>query len=181
MEVMIRKIRIHNHLRFEARMTQINRAFFFTHVRRMMFSNNLDQSEVDGMNAILDGWEAKYAADDDRWLAYALATTYHEPISTCSRSRNTARGAECPTASRIPDRTGLLWAGIRTTDLGAQLQDHDRSAGRRLRQSSRPGARTRQCDEHHVHRHDKRFVHWQIARRLFQSDHRGLGERAQNH
>ena len=59
-------------------MAHINRGFFFTHVRRMMFSNVLQQSQVDGMSAILDGWEAKYATDDDRWLAYALATTYHE-------------------------------------------------------------------------------------------------------
>jgi putative chitinase len=53
----------------------INRSFFFTQARRTMFSNNLRQSQVDGINAILDGWEAKYAVDDDRWLAYALATT----------------------------------------------------------------------------------------------------------
>jgi hypothetical protein len=48
------------------RMTLINRGFFFTQVRRKMFSNDLRQSQVDGLNAILDGWEAKYAADDDR-------------------------------------------------------------------------------------------------------------------
>jgi hypothetical protein len=79
MEAIILKIRNSNHLlRFEVQVTQINRGFFFTHVRRMMFSNILQQSQVDGMNAILDGWEAKYTADDDRWLAYALATTYHE-------------------------------------------------------------------------------------------------------
>ena len=59
-------------------MSQINRGFFFTHVRRIMFSNVLQQSQVDGINAILDAWEEKYADGDDRWLAYALATTYHE-------------------------------------------------------------------------------------------------------
>ena len=59
-------------------MSKINRNFFFTQVRRTLFANNLRQSQVDGINAILDGWEAKYTADDDRWLAYALATTYHE-------------------------------------------------------------------------------------------------------
>src|ERR1700685_4700773 len=94
MEVMILKIRIHNHLRFEARMTQINRAFFFTHVRRMMFSNNLDQSQVDGMNAILDGWEAKYTPDDDRCSLTPLRRRTTRLISTCSRSRNTAKSVE---------------------------------------------------------------------------------------
>ena len=36
------------------RMTLINRRFFFTQVRRKMFSNDLRQSQVDGLNAILD-------------------------------------------------------------------------------------------------------------------------------
>ena len=59
-------------------MSKINRNFFFTQVRRTLFSNNLKQPQVGGINAILDGWEAKYEGEDDRWLAYALATTYHE-------------------------------------------------------------------------------------------------------
>jgi putative chitinase len=97
MEAIIQEIRILP-LHLEVRMTQINRPFFFTHVRRMMFSNNLQQSQVDGMNAILDGWEAKYTADDDRWLAYALATTYHEtdqhmqPINEYGKGRGRPYG-----------------------------------------------------------------------------------------
>ncbi|WP_244669534.1 glycoside hydrolase family 19 protein [Kaistia sp. 32K] len=30
------------------------------------------------MTTLLDEWEAQHAAKDDRWLAYALATTHHE-------------------------------------------------------------------------------------------------------
>ena len=88
-------------------MTQINRGFFFTHVRRMMFSNILQQSQVDGMNAILDGWEAKYTADDDRWLAYALATTYHEtdqhmqPINEYGKGRGRPYGKADPTTGQV--------------------------------------------------------------------------------
>jgi putative chitinase len=91
-------------------MALINRGFFFTHVRRMMFSNALQQPQVDGMNAILDGWEAKYAVDDDRWLAYALATTYHEtdqhmqPINEYGRGRGMPYG-EADTA------TGQIYYG----------------------------------------------------------------------
>jgi putative chitinase len=104
---MIRKIRSVTHLRLEVWMTQINRGFFFTHVRRMLFSNNLQQSQVDGMNAILDGWEAKYTADDDRWLAYALATTYHEtdqhmqPIDEYGRGRGMPYGKADPTTGQV--------------------------------------------------------------------------------
>ena len=88
-------------------MTQINRGFFFTHVRRMMFSNVLQQSQVDGMSAILDGWEAKYATDDDRWLAYALATTYHEtdqhmqPINEYGKGRGRPYGKADPTTGQV--------------------------------------------------------------------------------
>ena len=49
------------HVRLGGRISQINRGFFFTHVRRIMFSNVLQQSQVDGINAILDAWEEKYA------------------------------------------------------------------------------------------------------------------------
>jgi putative chitinase len=87
-------------------MAHINRGFFFTHVRRMMFSNVLQQSQVDGMSAILDGWEAKYATDDDRWLAYALATTYHEtdqhmqPIDEYSKGRGMPYGKVDPSTGQ---------------------------------------------------------------------------------
>ena len=73
----------------------------------MMFSNVLQQSQVDGMNAILDGWEAKYTADDDRWLAYALATTYHEtdqhmqPIDEYGKGRGMPYGKADPTTGQV--------------------------------------------------------------------------------
>jgi hypothetical protein len=37
---------------------------------------------VEGHNAILDEWERNHARKDDRWLAYALATTCHETART---------------------------------------------------------------------------------------------------
>jgi len=88
-------------------MAQINRNFFFTQVRRTLFANNLRQPQVDGINAILDGWEAKYAADDDRWLAYALATTYHEtdqhmqPIEEYGKGRGLPYGKPDPTTGQV--------------------------------------------------------------------------------
>lgn len=56
----------------------INRKFFFDFVRRQLFKGPLRQKQVEGLNFILDVWEAKYARKDDRWLAYALGTTHHE-------------------------------------------------------------------------------------------------------
>ena len=60
----------------------INRAFFFDHVRSTRFTGKLSKGQVDGLGFILDEWEAHHAAADDRWLAYALATAYHETAFT---------------------------------------------------------------------------------------------------
>lgn len=59
-------------------MSKINRDFFYSYTRQHLFNGTLRQSQVAGLEVILDGWEGKYAARDDRWLAYALATTHHE-------------------------------------------------------------------------------------------------------
>jgi hypothetical protein len=86
----------------ENAMSIINRNFFFSQVRRTLFTVTLRQSQVDGLNAILDGWEAKYHSDDDRWLAYALATTYHEtdqkmqPIEEYGKGRGQPYGKPDP-------------------------------------------------------------------------------------
>ena len=56
----------------------INRSFFFDHVRLYLFDGKLKQSQVQGLDAILDYWGNKMEACDDRWLAYALATAHHE-------------------------------------------------------------------------------------------------------
>jgi predicted chitinase len=56
----------------------INRDFFFHYTRQHLFGGSLKQSQVDGMNAILDEWDANYKSKDDRWLAYMMATAYHE-------------------------------------------------------------------------------------------------------
>lgn len=63
-------------------MSNINRAFLFDHVRQQLFGGKLKQSQVDGHNSLLDYWEGKHAPKDDRWLAYALATAFHETAHT---------------------------------------------------------------------------------------------------
>ena len=60
----------------------IDRAIFFSKVRAAPFGGALSQSQVDGMNYMLDVFERDYNWPDLRWLAYAFATAYHETAFT---------------------------------------------------------------------------------------------------
>jgi putative chitinase len=59
----------------------INRKHFFDAVRESLFNGTFTQPQVEGMDAILDKWEAQQLTDL-RWLAYMLATAYHETAKT---------------------------------------------------------------------------------------------------
>ncbi|MDH6268406.1 putative chitinase [Rhizobium sp. SG_E_25_P2] len=79
----------------------INRAFFFEVIRESLFPNGLKQSQVDGAEAILDAWESDHAAKDDRWLAYILATAYHESAHTLQAVRETLANTDDQAIKRL--------------------------------------------------------------------------------
>ncbi len=56
----------------------MNRDYFFARVRESVFGGKLGQSQVDGMNKIIDYAETKHAGMDPRFLAYILATAAWE-------------------------------------------------------------------------------------------------------
>jgi len=58
----------------------IHRKWFFDSVRQSLFGGSLAQSQVDGMNALLDRADETHM--DYRQFAYVLATTYHETAQT---------------------------------------------------------------------------------------------------
>lgn len=59
----------------------IERKHFFDTVRETLFNDALNQGQVQGMEAILREFEAQNLTDL-RWLAYILATAYHETAKT---------------------------------------------------------------------------------------------------
>lgn len=59
----------------------INRESFFLSIRGSLFKTGIKQKQVEGIGALLDRWEAS-GFTDLRWLAYMLATTYHETAKT---------------------------------------------------------------------------------------------------
>jgi putative chitinase len=56
----------------------INQTFFFYHIADTLFKTGMTPAQGEGLEAILSYWQAKLPQSDDRWLAYVLATAYHE-------------------------------------------------------------------------------------------------------
>jgi putative chitinase len=54
---------------------------FYDLVRKKLFANKLTQKQVDGIQSILEG-TANAGITDKRWIAYMLATVYHETART---------------------------------------------------------------------------------------------------
>jgi len=60
----------------------IDRDKFFASVRANPFGGSLTQTQVNGLNYLLDAWERRFLDKDIRWLAYCLATAFHETSQT---------------------------------------------------------------------------------------------------
>lgn len=76
-------------------MTAPSRARFFAAVRPL-HGGRLTQGHVDGYTLILDEYARRQWADD-RWLAYVLATTYHETARTMQPVRETLAASDAGT------------------------------------------------------------------------------------
>jgi hypothetical protein len=87
-----------------------NRDIFFDSVRASLFGGNLSQQQVDGMNFKLDVWEERYADLDLRWLAYPLATSYHETAQKMWPIEEYGKGAGMP-YGKIDPETGQAYYG----------------------------------------------------------------------
>lgn len=83
----------------------INRDFFCDHILATLFKGSLRQSQLDGINAILDKWETESSKDDDRWLAYMLGTTHHETGTAMQPVRET----KAPTNEEAARRLEKAW------------------------------------------------------------------------
>lgn len=75
----------------------IDRKKFYDSVRRNLFAGKITKGQLEGMEAILNEYEAR-GWSDLRWLAYLLATVYHEvaktmqPIEEYGKGRNKTYG-----------------------------------------------------------------------------------------
>lgn len=89
----------------------INKGKFYSVVRAVFGS--LKQSQVDGFEAVLNAWNV-YGLTDLRWLAYMLATDYHETAATMQaigeygKGKGRAYGKPHPKTGKIYYGRGLV-------------------------------------------------------------------------
>ena len=106
----------------------IDRKRFFAAVRSSMFRGSLNQGQVDGMNAILDEWDRR-AHGRLEWLAYMLATVFHETARTMQPIEEYGKGSGRRYGVRDP-RTGHAYYGRGFVQL-TWKENYDR-AGKKL-------------------------------------------------
>lgn len=84
----------------------INREEFYDCIRASFFNGVLSHAQVEGIEGILNEWD-KRGLTDLRWLAYMLATTYHEtaktmrPIEEYGKGRGRKYGEPDPKTGKI--------------------------------------------------------------------------------
>jgi len=74
----------------------IDRDLYFDEVRSSLFEGAMTQQQVDGQSVILALWEYQATGtpmEDIRWLAYMLATTFHETATRMWPIREYGQGA----------------------------------------------------------------------------------------
>ena len=86
----------------------INRKNFFDTVRDSLFGGAMNQGQVHGMESILREWEDQQLTDL-RWLAYMLATTFHETAKTMQPIEEFGKGKGYKYGKKIK-RSGIPYS-----------------------------------------------------------------------
>lgn len=79
----------------------INRNFFFDQTKNTLFGGKFTTKQVNGLETILNEWEANYSQHDDRWLAYMFGTTHHETGRTMQPIEEWGKGQNLPYGRRL--------------------------------------------------------------------------------
>lgn len=104
-------------------------ARFFASVRISIFGGRLRAAQLAGTKTVLAGFEKALPGGDPRWLAYMLATAFHETAATMQPVRETLAATDAEAIARLdrafatgrlpmvrkpywrPDAEGKSWLG----------------------------------------------------------------------
>lgn len=78
----------------------MNRQTFLSEINPALFSGRITQSQIEGINFKLAAWE-KSGLTDIRWLAYMLATSYHETARTMQPIEEYGKGRGKPYGQKL--------------------------------------------------------------------------------
>lgn len=84
----------------------MNKDRFYDSIRKSVFRGKLTQVQVDNINVLLAEWESR-GLSDLRWLAYILATVYHEtghtmqPVEEGGKGKGKKYGVPDPITKKI--------------------------------------------------------------------------------
>lgn len=94
----------------------MNRQHFYDSIRQSLFGGKLDQRQVEGIEAILNEWDSRKLTDK-RWLAYILATVYHEtartmqPIEEFGKGNGYRYGRKLKRSGKAYDKPDKIYYG----------------------------------------------------------------------
>jgi putative chitinase len=78
----------------------MNRQTFISLITPALFSGRITQNQIDGIHFKLTAWERSGLADI-RWLAYMLATSYHETAQTMQPIEEYGKGRGKPYGQKL--------------------------------------------------------------------------------
>jgi putative chitinase len=92
----------------------VKRKAFYDQIRPTLFHGALSQTQVDGFEVILDAWDGLLEIDtwpdvDARWIAYCLATAYHETGRTMQPVREVGMGRGRPYGVPDPENGNVYY------------------------------------------------------------------------
>lgn len=87
----------------ETQKLKLNRTQFYAMLKQVNLPKlkPLSQAQVDGINHILDEWDSNPLLNDNRWLAYMLATAYHETDGTMCAINEYGKGKGRPYGKKL--------------------------------------------------------------------------------
>ena len=83
------------------KMMMLDRVRFFDILRPKLFKGKLNALQVQGLEAMLKGWEARAPLNPEHALAYVLATAFHETAATMQPVRETLAKSDATAVARL--------------------------------------------------------------------------------